>query len=158
MLQKIETRGVFSQIWNYQSGSLIASLALDYPFRGYYDVAVCYQSQGWTILQSGAHPNDQAAGKLAYVEALMEKDWLQHGAVWYSMVDEDGQWLDGPVFRQSFKDRLRIAGGEPTTYRVQVLVTGFQPLGPADREQVQKFFEDAREMLARQLLDQMQRK
>ena len=53
-LQKIETMGVYSQIWHYHRGDVLASLALDYPFQGYHDVRLCYTLRGWDLLEQRA--------------------------------------------------------------------------------------------------------
>jgi len=53
-LQKVETLGVFSQIWHYQNKDIVAALALDYPFAGYHDVTLCYTLRGWRALSSHA--------------------------------------------------------------------------------------------------------
>jgi hypothetical protein len=58
-----------------------------------------------------------------------------HGALWFSMVDERGQWLAmrplKPRLRTSFLDRLKTdPANESVTYRIQVLSTGFNSLKP----------------------------
>ena len=86
-----------------------------------------------------------------------------HGALWFGAVDEHGRWMAGPGLNPSLKDsfleRFKLASlNDSVTYQVQVLSTGFNPLRPIEREQVRQFFEEARIMLWRQLLEQMRRK
>ena len=45
-LYQVEVQGISSKIWHYQKGQTVASVALDYPFRGYHDVTICYTLQG----------------------------------------------------------------------------------------------------------------
>jgi hypothetical protein len=46
----------------------------------------------------------------------------------------------------------------PVTYQVQVLVTGFNPLSPAERQRSEQLFQEARMLLWRQVFTQMQPK
>ncbi len=84
-----------------------------------------------------------------------------HGALWFSTVDERGRWLPvadlNPGLKRSFLGRFRMgSANDSVTYQLQVLSTGFNPLKPVEREQVQAFFEEARMVLWRQLFEQMQ--
>jgi len=147
--------GVFSQIWHYQNGNLVVSVALDYPFRGYHDVTICYTLQGWQGLAMKTHPGEGPQNKGSQVEVLMQKGFLKCGTLYFSTIDEYGNWHDGPPVKHAFRDRFRTGSAEPTTYRIQALVTGYTPLADPDRERVTSFFTQARELLANQLLNQL---
>jgi hypothetical protein len=162
-LQKIETRGVFSQIWHYRSGDTLASLAIDYPFQGYHDVTLCYTLRGWDVLEQRARGKRATNASPPSVEVRMQNHLGLHGALWFCAVDEHGRWLAGPGLNPSLKDsfleRFKLASlGDSVTYQVQVLSTGFNPLSPLEQEQVRQFFEEARVILWRQLFEQMRRK
>jgi exosortase len=162
-LQKVETRGVFSQVWHYRRGDTLASLAIDYPFRGYHDVTYCYTVRGWELLQERFRSGQKTNASPPFVEVRMQNHLGLHGALWFSVVDERGRWLPGPglnpSLKESIQERLKIGSlNDSVTYQLQVLSTGFNPLRPVEREQVQQFFEEARMMLWRQLFEQMQRK
>ncbi|HOX57639.1 MAG TPA: exosortase U [Verrucomicrobiota bacterium] len=161
-LQKVETLGVYSQVWHYRKGDTLASLALDYPFQGYHDVTLCYTLRGWDLLERRALDRRGTNACPALAEVRMRNNVGLHAALWYSVVDERGRWLPGPGFKPSFKDSLlrRIRLGElnsTVTYQVQVLSTGFNPLLPPEREQVRQLFEEARVLLWQQLSRQMRR-
>ena len=139
----------------------MAAVALDYPFRGYHDVTECYRLQGWRLTrqerQSGTGTN--SSPPLMVVE--MDKEPVSHGLLWFGTVDEQGHWMETPVVRRSFLERFDLAGGfgfVPTSYRVQVLVVGYGALPADEREAARQLFEAARQSLAQQLFDQMQRK
>ena len=162
-LQKIETRGVFSQVWHYRRGDTLASLAIDYPFQGYHDVTLCYTLRGWDVLQGRFWSGQATNASLPFAEVRMQNHLGLHGALWFSDVDESGRWLPGPGLNPSMKESLlqRLKMGslnDSVTYQIQVLSTGFNPLRPIEREQVQQFFAEARMMLWRQLFEQLQRK
>jgi hypothetical protein len=162
-LQKIETRGVYSQVWHYRRGDTLASLAIDYPFQGYHDVTLCYTVRGWDLREERFHGGHTTNASLPFMEVRMQNHLGLHGALWFSVVDERGRWLPGPGLNPSLKESLleRIKIGslnDSVTYQLQVLSTGFNALRPLEREQVQQFFEEARMMLWRQLFEQIQRK
>lgn len=162
-LQKIETRGVSSQIWHYRRGDTLASLAIDYPFQGYHDVTLCYTLRGWDVLDQRTRGTQATNASPPFAEVRMQNHLGLHGALWFSAVDEHGRWLSGPGLNPSLKDsfleRFKLASlNDSVTYQVQVLSTGFNPLRPLEREQVRQFFEEARAMLRRQLFEQMRRK
>ena len=161
-LQRIETRGVYSQIWHYRRGDILASLAIDYPFEGYHDVSVCYTLRGWDLHQQAVHPGTTSNGNSPFAEAQMLNHLGLHGELWFSVVDEHGRWLPGEDRSLSLRNalaRFKVAGArEPVTYQVQALVTGFNPLRPQEREQVQQFFQESRVLLWRQLFAQLQTK
>ena len=162
-LQKVETRGVFSQVWHYRQNDTLASLALDYPFQGYHDVTLCYTLRGWDLLEQRSRGGQKTNASPPFAEARMQNHFGLHGALWFSVVDERGRWLPGPglnpTFKESLLERFKLGSlNDAVTYQVQVLSTGFNSLRPLEREQVQQFFEQARLQLWRQLFEQLQRK
>jgi hypothetical protein len=162
-LQKIETRGVYSQVWHYRQGDTLASLALDYPFQGYHDVTLCYTLRGWDVVERESRFGQGTNASPPYAEVRMQNHVGMHGRLWFSVVDEHGRWLPGPGLNRGLKhsvlQRFKLASlNDAVTYQVQVLSTGFNPARPAERDQVRQFFEQARMMLWRQLFDQMQHK
>ena len=156
--QKVETQGISSKIWHYQRGAMMAAVAFDYPFRGYHDVTVCYTLQGWRLTRQERQAGTGTNSALPLMVVEMDKPPASHGSLWFSTVDEQGRWMETPVVKRSFLERLDLSGGfgfVPTSYRVQVLVAGYGALPPAEREAAQALFEAARQLLAKQLFDQM---
>ena len=156
---KVETQGIFSQIWQYQRGQAVASVALDYPFRGYHDVTICYTLQGWRITRQQRQAGQGTNSSMALMEVEMNKAPVSQGSLWFSTVDEQGHWMETPVVGRKVLERLQLTGRiEPVSYRVQVLLTGYGPPAPAERDAARQLFEAARELLVPQLFGQMQRK
>ena len=150
---KAETQGIYSQIWNYHNGSCEASVALDYPFRGYHDVTECYRLAGWSIEEA---TRETGAGGTPNMVVEMSREPVSHGTLWFSTMDDTGQWLERPVVIKGWLERWKISGRvEPSSYRVQLLVTGYAPLQPAERESARQLFAEAREQLAQQLIKQL---
>ena len=144
-IQKIETRGMESQIWQFRRGEMVALVALDYPFRGPHDLMVCYTKAGWTIGQKHRQSSAGPDATPPFVGWEMKREPVGCGNLWYCMVDEHGRWLDN-------LGQWQIGGGnEPITYQMQVLVTGYAPFAAAEKEQARQLFEEARMRLFRQL-------
>jgi exosortase len=156
LLQKVETLGVYSKVWHFQRRDLVASIALDYPFAGYHDVTVCYTAQGWKVLERHSSEAKDSKGTVPCAEVQMEDEKGLRGALWFSTVNEQGEWIELPVSERAFMDRWKISGRvEPTTYRLQVLVTTFAPLPTAEQAQVRQLFENARVLMWNQLRAQL---
>jgi exosortase len=162
-LQKVETMGVYSQIWHYRRGETLASVALDYPFQGYHDVTLCYTLRGWDLLKQQARLPASASAGPPFAEVQMLNHMGLHGALWFSAVDEQGRWVAGadpnPGLGRTVLARFKKPSSRPpVTYQMQVLVTGFNPLNLSDRQRSEQFFQEARALLWRQLFAQMRPK
>ena len=159
--QKVETQGISSKIWHYQRGATLAAVALDYPFRGYHDVTVCYRLQGWRLTRQERQVGTGTNASLPLMVVEMDKEPVSHGSLWFSTVDEQGHWMETLVVKRSLLERLDLTGGfgfVPTSYRMQVLVAGYGGLPPEEADAARQLFETARKLLAQQLFDQMQGK
>jgi exosortase len=159
-LQKVETMGVFSQIWHYRRGETLASVAIDYPFSDYHDVTLCYTLRGWDLQERLVQAGQITNAIPPFAEVRMVNHLGLHGALWVCGVDEHGRWLPGPDPNPSLKESFleRFKTDRPVTYQMQVLVTGFNPLRPAERVQAQQLFQESRGQLWRQLAAQLQPK
>jgi len=148
----IQTLGISSKTWEYKSGPIEVSVAFDYPFRGYHDVTICYTMAGWTVVNL-QEIKDPAGFTPVRVEALMQQP-QRFGELWFATLEENGRPAEILDLQGNFFKRWRVFGNEATTYRVQVLVTGYVPLTPAEHASVTHFFEDAGKILTKQLVDQ----
>jgi len=156
---QVETQGIESKIWHYQDGRTMASVALDYPFRGYHDVTVCYRGNGWRITHQERQYGAGTNASLPLMQVEMARETASVASLWFSTVDETGHWLEASPAGRNFIYRWQLRGGlEATSYRVQVLVTGYAPLSTGERELSRQLFEAARQLLAQQLFSQLQSK
>jgi exosortase len=161
-LKKIETLGLSSMIWTFVSPSkTIASVAFDYPIWGYHDVTLCYTTNGWDIFKRERMEKD--ANTPPWLEMEMRHHAEGYGNLWVSNINEHGQWMEVAQVKRSFLDRVSrtvsgLGGAEETSYRVQVLVTTPLPISTQNREEVAQLFQQARTLLVRQLLGQIDTK
>ncbi len=154
---KVESKEVQSQSWHYQNSDLVATLALDYPFRGYHDVTICYTGSGWEIVRNVTRPAAASPDGAPFVEAKMQKDLVAKAALLFSTLDERGQWVDGSYIKRNTMERFRGESSD-TTYRVQMIVPHYVPLSTAKEEQVLALFLEARKLLREQVMSQMPKK
>jgi exosortase/archaeosortase family protein len=166
---KTETRdnadafGEFSKEWRYRVGRQTALLSVDFPFRGWHELATCYEGIGWTVAGRAEHPGDGEGGTGPYVEASLRRAPSRYSTVIFGLDDLYGTPL-GPRQTRDMVDyvtnRLNVfgtgaQGGRsgsrygtmPPAYQVQVLVETSAPLTDAERGQLRELFDEARRTL-----------
>ena len=155
-ISKIETLGLSSAIWNYRRPGMQAVVAFDYPIATYHDVAACYDGNGWFIEKKEIHvPGNGAPPRF---EMQMKKDPGIRATLWFSTINEKGEWVDRATVKHDFMARLGIFGSQQeTTYRVQLLLLEKKPLDPVGYEAAAELFEAASDILSRQMLQQIRR-
>lgn len=166
--------GVYSHLWQYQRGPLLATLSLDYPFFGYHDVTVCYRNAGWTIQDSRLQRATPENAHIPCMEVEMTRDGGLKAELFYSTVDETGVWLEEPGTRSPYDaqgkpleegnlasrllHRLRRVPyanesyDDAVNYRIQLLAAARGGLGSEQRRQVLEFFQTARPLVASQFV------
>ena len=153
----LELQAVYSHVWAFQNGRVVAIVALDYPYPGLHDLTVCYFNQGWNVSVGGkaVKANDAAGRRQDYFEVEMSKKPLSYGYLLYGGFAEDGQWAG-----KDFNDlmRGRFTDQTPVTYQVQILTSTYAPLSLAEKQQMLQLFFDARQLLNRQVLAQLKQK
>jgi len=153
----VEIRDVHSQAWHYRRGNEVATVALDYPFRGYHDVTICYTGNGWEVYAKRTRQPSESPDGVPSVEVRMQKPMGTRASLWFSTLDQKGNWLDGSFVSRSLSERFREQSSS-ITYRVQVLVTSYLPLTPESEESVGTLFREARTLLAEQLKTELRSK
>ena len=155
-ISKIETLGLSSAIWNYRRPGMQAVVAFDYPIATYHDVAACYDGNGWFIEKKEIHvPGNGAPPRF---EMQMKKEPGIRATLWFSTINEKGEWVDRATVKHDFMTRLGIFGSQQeTTCRVQLLLLEKKPLDPVGYEAAAELFEAASDILSRQMLQKIRR-
>lgn len=156
-LLKVEAfGGITSQVSQYRKGPLVATISLDYPFMGYHDVRICYALNGWEVINQDLRGSDRNVEKPQYLEVMMKKDGFRDAALWFSTIDEKGKWMESSYTRSGMLERFRHELGESTTtYRIQMLVHGVDPLTEAQLSQARRLYEETRDILLAALLPKL---
>jgi exosortase len=161
--------GAHSRTWRYQAkNGLTAVVSFDYPFPEWHDLRMCYKGIGWREEQSEVFPHKVKGGELDCVRFELVKPFELRGYGWFTEFDPSGK----PVTKAevtvlpnngafdlnerltSMRDRWSalfsgnpLAANEGEVLQVQVLVEHFGPLPAAEKEQVEKFFLKAAELV-----------
>lgn len=156
-LLKVEAfGGISSQVWQYRKGRLVATISLDYPFTGYHDVKICYTGNGWQVADEKLRPYMGNSGEAPYQEVKMNKDNFREATLWFSTIDDKGKWMEKSFTRMNILERFRHELGESTTtYRMQMIVHGTEPLSEVDLQNARSFYEKIREPIVEVLLPKL---
>ena len=163
--------GVFSHMWQYEKGGLLATISLDYPFFDYHDVRICYVGSGWTVEESKLQRAVDSLDKIPGMEITLTKENGLKAQLLYSTVDESGNWLEETGERAAYDEQGRaLEGGllkrltyrlskhqslsskATLNYRIQLLAASQGGLDAQQARQVAKLFQQARQQLADQFV------
>lgn len=154
-----DREGEHSRIWRYQAGRVSAAVSLDYPFKGWHELPLCYQSFDWQLEPPAegelvADPEDNYAMSARFKKPLGRSAYL-----WFASMDESGRPLPPPPdpgrVKQWFDSRAAAPLGawfgreapidapqrqEQQTYQVQVFVESYSELTAQEETQVRDLF------------------
>lgn len=156
VVNKIESLGLSTLIWTYETRGMRAVVALDYPISGYHDVAGCYKNAGWAIDRK-EHVVPRA-GQPGRIEIEMQKSPGSHGTLWFATMNEQGRRVDEADADRNFWGRfVNLGAPRETTYRIQLLIVGNKPLDGAGRAAAEELFEKSTSILFPQVLEQLEK-
>lgn len=157
--------GEYSRIWSYKDARCDFLLSIDFPFRGYHPLWVCYTNAGNEVqdkptpirLPSQATLPETSEPVTMFVKFRDELG--SHSYLWFLLFDADG----APVKIKNYEeanaenpllDRLKAAfvesvSREPVTYQLQLYVPSSRELNVAEQNEYLRLF-DAAIPLARQ--------
>jgi hypothetical protein len=169
--------GARSQSWKYRKGTQELVVSIDYPFRGWHELTICYEADGWTrdtrevvdlpaveTLEGVIKPEEKL------VQAVFRRpDVSAYGFLLFESLNDRRQPI--PVPRggrevvQKLRDRLTAfvervqtlgASGsglndQTQSFQLQVFMQGFSPSTPAERAEAALIFAEFRGLLARSL-------
>lgn len=156
LLNKIESLGLSTLIWTYETRGMRAVVALDYPISGYHDVEGCYKNAGWVVgRKEHVVPTD---GKPDRIEIEMKKAPDSQGTLWFATMNEQGRRVDEADPDRNFWGRfVNLGAPRETTYRIQLLIVGNKPLDDSGRAAAEELFEKSTAVLFPQVLQQLEK-
>ncbi|MFN7731652.1 MAG: exosortase U [Pirellula sp.] len=86
--------GQHSRIWQLRNETSRMTVSLDFPFRGWHPLWVCYMNAGWKqrSLEIVHVSDDEGIGReFAFYESLLENDLGDIAVLHFSLFDEHGQ-------------------------------------------------------------------
>lgn len=156
LLNKIESLGLSTLIWTYETRGMRAAVALDYPISGYHDVEGCYKNAGWAIgRKEHVVPRTGEPGR---IEIEMKKSPDSQGTLWFATMNEQGLRVDEADPYRNFWGRfVNLGATRETTYRIQLLIVGNKPLDGSGRAAAEELFERSTGILFPQVLQQLEK-
>jgi hypothetical protein len=91
--------GDVSKIWTYQSHPFAAMVSVDYPFRGWHGLGVCYQGQGWNIDEYRSIPlgTADAVQRTQITEVKMQRPTGERALLLFALINRHGHPLQDPA-------------------------------------------------------------
>lgn len=152
--------GEYSRIWSYKDSRCDFLLSIDFPFRGYHPLWVCYTNAGNEVqdnptpvsLPSRANRRGTSEPKAMVVHFRDELG--SHSYLWYLLFESDGTPVKVENDENPLLDRIKAAfvesvAFEPVTYQFQLYVPSSRELSAAEQNEYLRLF-DAALPLARQ--------
>jgi exosortase len=169
--------GARSQSWKYRKGTQEMVVSVDYPFRGWHELTICYEADGWfrqgrdvvglaavPALEGVAKPDEKC------VRALFHRpDVSAYGYLLFESLNDRRQPIPVPVggreVVQKLRDRLTAfvervktlgASGsglndQTQSFQLQVFMQGYAPSTDEERNEAALIFAEFRGLLARSL-------
>lgn len=159
-------QGDHSRGWYYQWRGRKLAVVVDYPFRGWHELTVCYQLEGWKLEQESIHEEKPSAGTGhgPMTEAKFTQGQGRHGYLLFCMFNETGGSLERPQLRNipptdsvasRLKERLKFLGGDLRFLfwgvQVQLFLESDAPLSPAEEAEARSFFDHARQLIRQRI-------
>lgn len=148
--------GQHSHVWTYQGDSGNQIVSLDFVFRDWHALWICYQSAGWTVSEIQKIDRDLSGNPLEwkYFQVLMSNDQNEFACLHFGFFNEDGQpySYDGsiegdPVERPlTFLDVLSPPKdlNNSLLFQVQVLSKSLDPIPNTQIAHQRQMFEELR--------------
>ena len=132
--------GQRSDVWQFRSPTHACSAiaSLDQPFPGWHELTICYQNQGWKLVdRKRVEPEPEENGETwPYIKAKFEKKTGEKGYLVFSLFNSFGEGYNAPrkfgnwewfynaaINRMSHRVRAQLFQGE--TYQSQMFSTSF---------------------------------
>lgn len=160
--------GECSQIWNYDSGGVIAHVSVDYPFVGWHELSNCYVGRGWRVESRRIQPTDRPDQDVEeYVQVELNMPNGDHGLLFFSLFDSAGRSVNprrevrrtlttklaaNPLLRFLGSDAATTAPDALSIQIQQFLKTRSRP-SAEERERALAHFLEFRDLLRARWLD-----
>ena len=155
--------GAHSLIWEYTKLDQRFLVSMDFPFRGYHPLEVCYGNSGWNISNVGAK-SDPSDSKWDWRELTMDNQFGSRGFVCYSLMTEDcepfGNVIESDVNMNITGRLTQLLGAntvrsepvfQPVCFQIQIICESGRKLTDEELEDLRQQFFTARELLRKKV-------
>jgi exosortase len=137
--------GEHSKAWGYLTPFGRATVSIDYPFRGWHDLRVCYQGAGWFASETETSSTDGGHGVIDVTQFSLQKTSGESAIVFFAALNEDLQPIptrEGSGATQTFVRRVQKAiqatDNMDVIAQYQILVQSPRPLRPEELDEVSR--------------------
>lgn len=159
--------GSRSGMWTMTSPVGRAMVSVDFPFRGYHELSVCYRGNGWQIVPGGRTINRNDPDEPPFVEVEFSKPTGEHAYLIFSLVDKYGNPIEIPtddILRVNFVQRVinsirrRLTydyGPQPQSFQIQLFSYYYQPISDLQKERLRELYLESRRRLGSYVVEKM---
>jgi exosortase len=169
---KVETRethnqhGQYSHVWRLVKGEQSIIVSLDFAFRGWHTLDVCYTNAGWSV-NSTKVAETTPSDPWPWIECQMTNELGLSGYLWYSFFDEKGQPFGGDITESGLERRMernifRFWKNEgsvifPRTFQSQIFIESGPPLTESELQELRRIHLEIRDVIRKQSLPALER-
>lgn len=162
--------GQYSRIWQYSRENADHVVSLDFPFRGWHPLWICYQTTGWKEQQRIRVKTsaDEEPIQWAFYECRLQNLSGEHAVLHFSLFDGNGAPYDSETAMEKNDARSRISKNlisvmsrqirslknpiEPVTFQFQLLTLSDSPIPTEQIIGYRQMFLKLREMVHKKSL------
>jgi hypothetical protein len=159
---RADNMGQHSRIWHGRNAFSQMTISLDFPFRGWHPLWMCYDNAGWKRLSTEvvyASSDDILGGDFPFYESILENNLGNLAVLHFSLFDEQCQpyqFEDSTEVRQDSnrlqrnlwtrvnrKEQVR----EPLTFQIQLLSTTNTVPSPKELNELRSLYQNFRRQI-----------
>ena len=162
--------GQYSRIWQYSRENADHVVSLDFPFRGWHPLWICYQTTGWKEQQRirVERSADDEPIQWPFYESRLQNMSGEHAVLHFSLFDGNGAPYDSESAMEKNDARSRISKNlisamvrefwslknpiEPVTFQFQLLTRSDSPIPTEQIMGYRQMFLTLREMVHKKSL------
>ncbi len=145
--------GEYSRSWRFRDSCCDFVLSLDFPFRGYHPLWVCYTNAGHEIQGSPTPiylPEQPASEDPRVVQVKLRDDLGNYAYLWFQMFDREGQAIAVKTYDKPeanpWWSRVKTVmadtvARDPVSYQFQMFVPSGRELTKAEIDDYARFYE-----------------
>ncbi|MCU0718881.1 MAG: exosortase U, partial [Pirellula sp.] len=141
---KDNVMGQFSEVWLYDASSKLGTVSVDFPFRGFHLLDICYEGAGWKqvenrdIIDRSLGESPIANAEPAQVHFLdLSKDTGEFAFVAFTQFQLDGTPVRSNAVGRGL-ERFEQTILEPVTYQIQSIITSKTPISEEQKKEVER--------------------
>ena len=151
--------GAHSLIWEYRKADQKLLCSMDFPFRGFHALEVCYRNAGWTVDSLDGVSDTASSQPWDWREITMNNQFGSRGFVCYSLMTETCQPFGSVNLwdrDRKIVDRLTAENSNifrtspvftPVCYQIQMVCETGRELDSSEKANLRELFKQIRESL-----------